>query len=273
MFCKQCGCELPDGTLFCTECGTMHEQTTSENVTSQEQAMSGNGNAYGQAWGDNLSAQEQAWDDNSSAQGQVSEEQNQINTASSRYSRVFVDPDEQLQGTLGNGYLENLLHKKVKKCNALLTDRRVYFQGRFFSGSGKKLVQSTMEMVVDVEDITGTKFIYRKPVGRLAFLIPLILTPLFAIIGGLLLIIGYNTDYPIDEIIETIGIIILSGSGVSLVTALIGFLLYIINRKVYFAIEYAGGSIKFNATIIGLAAVQDFQKQIRRVKDAAKRRT
>jgi hypothetical protein len=65
---------------------------------------------------------------------------------------------------------------------------------------------------------------------------------------------------------------------VSLVGAVIGIFIpvliytikYLLNRKVYFILEYAGGAIRFDAIIVGLSNVKDFNKQIRRAKDHAK---
>ncbi|MCM1025053.1 MAG: zinc-ribbon domain-containing protein [Roseburia sp.] len=166
-------------------------------------------------------------------------------------NNLFISPDETLIATLGNGFAENLLYEKIKSCKALLTDKRVYFQGIFYSVSGKNLSTQKEEMIVDLEDITGTKFRYGASVMMkiiISLLIPIVLSLLFIPIGG---VVGAFMCLEIFSIIYSV-------------------LTYLKGRTTYFAIEYAGGSICFDATIVGLAEVRDFQKQIRRAKDALK---
>ena len=177
----------------------------------------------------------------------------------SKYSKVFVDPDELLQGTLGNGYLENLLFGDVKRCHALLTDRRVYFQGRFLFENGKRSEWLISEEIVDLEDITGTGFIYSKPIGILMTLIYLVIPWIVAL---MYYVLDLSIFFPSDNA-PKIGLI------GDVIVLLITIVRYILNRKTYFSVEYAGGAIKFNAKIIGVPAVRDFQKQVRRAKDRA----
>lgn len=184
----------------------------------------------------------------------------------SSYNKVFVESDEQLLGTLGNGYLESLLNKKVKKCHALLTDKRLYFQGTFFSGSGKTLQQDIVEKIVDLEDITGTGFRYSRPFGKL------FATRVLTIVGIVSFVAFFCTHLPSDGYATwySFYMSILTALAADFIPALIFVIQYIKSRKTDFILEYAGGSIRFNATIIGLSHVKDFNKQIRRAKDKAK---
>ena len=232
MYCTSCGNKMSDGAKFCTKCGASLE----DEMSIKESVLS-----------DSVS---QEISDYSSQQ----QSENQAYMSPSAYSKVFVEPDEQLLGTLGNGYLENILHGKVKKCHALLTDKRVYLQGTFFSGSRKTLQKDICEKIVDVEDITGTGFRYSKPVSKLL--------QFWACMLGV--ICG------IDLCVFDTHNIILGVVGVDLVLLVVLLVQYIKSRKTYFVIEYAGGAVRFNATIVGLSHVKDFQKQIRRAKDKAK---
>ena len=101
------------------------------------------------------------------------------------------------------------------------------------------------EKIVNVEDITGTGFVYSEP-GLWKLIIGILLTvtgivgilyilPLVLLIPGLLLITSYLTD-----------------------------------RGSTFFIEYAGGYIRFDASIYGIEESQDFHKQIRRIQDSLK---
>ena len=89
-----------------------------------------------------------------------------------------------------------------------------------------------MQKTIDLEDITGTGFVYASP--QIWKLVLAVLT-LFTIIIPILLVVSYFK-----------------------------------NRDTLFFIEYAGGCIKFDASIYGLAESQDFEKQIRRAKNKIK---
>lgn len=151
----------------------------------------------------------------------------------SRYEKIFVAPDEKYIGSLGNGYINSFLtDRKINKCVAVLSDKRVYLRGNMVDISSGKIERFNMQKTIDLEDITGTGFIYAS--SKLWELILAIVTaPL--IIPSILLITSY-----------------------------------IKNRDTFFFIEYAGGCIKFDASIYGLAESQDFEKQIRRAKNKVK---
>ena len=238
MVCSKCGATLKKHDKFCGVCGTAVENTKNSQVkaTIKNSVQDATCDAS-----DRNSSSEQAFD----------------YMEPSAYSKVFVEPDEQLLGSLGNGYLENILNKKVKKCHALLTDKRVYLQGTFFTGSGKTLISDTCDKILDLEDITGTGFKYTKPLGKLA---TILLSFFWGIAGGAF---GYWWNYEIYEIF--IGILL-----GEIVPAIIILIQYIRCRKTDFIIEYAGGAIRFDASIIVLSHVKDFHKQMRRAKDHVK---
>ncbi len=264
MICKNCGNDLPEGARFCDKCGAVMEQAQSQAPGIQMLGAGGQAGGYGgpqlQGAGSFHGPMEQQR--GGTFNGLMGRQQTANYMEPSKYSKVFVDPDEQLQGTLGNGYLENLLFGQVKKCHALLTDRRVYFQGRFLYENGKHSEWLISEEIVDLEDITGTGFIYSKPIGILKTLI-------YLIIPWIVALLWFVTDehmFGIYHDADAAGIVGLIGDAVVI---LITIVRYILNRKTYFSMEYAGGAIKFDAKIIGVPAVRDFQKQIRRAKDRA----
>lgn len=233
MYCDNCGTKIEKKASFCTTCGKPVSEIGSQSSAARAVVPS----------------------------PQQNEEVSYMNP--SDYSNIFIDPEEQLLGTLGNGYLENILHRKVKKCHALLTDKRIYFQGNFYTGSGKQLQQKKSEKIVDVEDITGTGFIYSKPLGILTMIIGVIIPWVPLVLQHITWEATYLFHGFDGVVIGLIGDVI----------AILGLIIrYLLNRNTFFEIEYAGGGIRFNARIIGLSAVKDFQKQIRRAKDAAKRK-
>lgn len=151
----------------------------------------------------------------------------------SKYKQIFIEPDENYIGSLGNGYLNSFLtDREIKKCVAMLSDKRIYLRGNMVDLNSGKIERFNMQKTIDLEDITGTGFIYASP--QLWKLILAVLTVPF-IIPAILLIVSY-----------------------------------IKGRNTLFFIEYAGGCIKFDASIYGLAESQDFEKQIRRAKNNIK---
>lgn len=149
------------------------------------------------------------------------------------YKVIFVEQDENYLGSLGNGYLNSFLtNKKIKRCIALLSDKRIYLRGNMVDINSGKIERFNMQKTIDLEDITGTGFVYSSP--QVWKLVLAILT-IWAIIPAILLLVSY-----------------LKG------------------RNTLFFIEYAGGCIKFDASIYGLAESQDFERQIRRAKNHVK---
>lgn len=149
------------------------------------------------------------------------------------YKVIFVEPDENYLGSLGNGYLNSFLtNKKIKRCIALLSDKRVYLRGNMVDINSGKIERFNMQKTIDLEDITGTGFVYSSP--QVWKLVLAILT-MWAIIPAILLLVSYLKS-----------------------------------RNTLFFIEYAGGCIKFDASIYGLAESQDFERQIRRAKNHVK---
>ncbi len=151
----------------------------------------------------------------------------------SKYTKIFVEPDENYVGSLGNGYLNSFLTGRgINRCVALLSDKRVYLRGNMIDINSGKLERFNMQKTIDLEDITGTGFVFASP-QLWKLVLAIITAPV--IIPAILLIVSY-----------------------------------IKNRDTLFAIEYAGGCIQFDASIYGLAESQDFEKQIRRAKNKVK---
>lgn len=172
---------------------------------------------------------------------------------------AFIDPDEELVAKIGNGYLINLLYDKVEKCNMLLTNKRVYLKGSIYTISEKSIMKKTEERILDVEDVTGTGFIYNSISWGL-----IILDVILTIISVYL--VAYITYYSLNP-----------GNGLNLIlhptVILTGIILLVAiykSRKTFFFIDYAGGRIMINAKLIGVEDVRDFHKQMRRVKDNIK---
>ncbi len=162
----------------------------------------------------------------------------------SKYAKIFVEPNENYIVSLVNNYLNSFLtDKKIDCCIAFLSDKRVYLRGNMMDINSGKLERSNIQKTIDLEDITGTGFIYSS-----SQIWKLVLAVIFPIIGLIA---------PIAFITGIIASILLLVS-------------YMKGRNTLFFIEYAGGCIKFDASIYGLAESQDFEKQIRRAKNKVK---
>ncbi len=176
---------------------------------------------------------------------------------SSKANDYFVNPNERLISSIGNGFFTNLLFGNAKSCSAMLTDKRVYFRGTIYQSQGKAIKKTTEERTIDVEDITASGFIYTR------------LSILSIVLGVLLMVIALVLYFNLppryyDRFVREFCLCSLCFAfGLILLLCTI-----IISRKTWFYIEYAGGRIQLDARIIGLSDVQDFNKQIRRVKDA-----
>lgn len=242
MFCGNCGKQIEDNSAFCSYCGyniisnSMSQQNTSANKYIQQAV-----NFFRKTGVIAMSDSEESHYD-------VSNNQKKL-------QNTFIEPDEQLLGKFGNGYFVNLLFNKTKKCHALLTDKRIYLKGTFYSGSGKNILRTTEERTLDLEDVTGTGFIYQK-VSLMLFLS--LLSGLVEIIGILTMIIANDQ--------ELLAVFVLC-----LLFTIPLVALTLKSRKIFFFIDYAGGRIKIDARLIGLSDVWDFHKQMRRAKDALKK--
>ena len=256
MFCMFCGAENEDDAAFCYECGQplespigdaqQYEQST---YTSSTHSYNGNSNSYQGNSGDTS----YSYGDRNRANTNARSGRYDVNADSPELREIFIDTDEKLIAKLGNGFLINLLvNKRVKRCFGLLSNKRVYLKGQFYSTGGGKVNEVSCMQILDVEDITGTGFIYS------AF--PLIYVLLAAVAIALGALAGVLLGGRADAFLVTMffGVV---AAAISLVIGVIK------SRQTQFFIEYAGGRIKFDASTIGLRDVQDFQKQIRRVKD------
>ncbi len=153
----------------------------------------------------------------------------------SQNGSVLVDQSEQIVATIGSNYLQNFLSGgSVDKGIGILTQKRFYFKGKSFTGSGKDMKSSTQEGVVAVDDISFTNFIYTRPTGLL-----------------------------IAAIIFTIGI-------VTIPIALFFYIKYFISRQTLFVVSFPGGNFGFDVKYYPIADIRDFQRQLHLLKDHIK---
>lgn len=98
-----------------------------------------------------------------------------------KLENLYVDQNEKYVTSLGNGYIVNYLTTATaKKGFAVITNKRVYFKGECLSGQGKHLTKTNEERAVDLGDVTGSGFIYRRQISYL--FVPIIVIIAFSII-------------------------------------------------------------------------------------------
>ena len=154
--------------------------------------------------------------------------------ASSTGASGFVGASEGGSFSLKNGRVMNVISGEgFVKEDAIITDKRIYYSAK----SGLINVNS-LEEIVNIKDVTGTKIADYKPYS-------LLILAGIALIGGL---IAKHALY-------------------GFLSALIFVIVFFIAKKSWLRIDYAGGSIRFSVKKYGLDNVRAFQRQIYTIKD------
>lgn len=110
------------------------------------------------------------------------EEHNFTDAETKKFSEYFVSREEKYISSLGNSYIMNFfINGNLRRGFAIISDKRVYFRGSCFSGQGKDLKKTDEERTVDIKDVTGSGFIYRRYLGVLLGLF----TALVVLLGGI----------------------------------------------------------------------------------------
>lgn len=139
MICPSCGASIPDGSRFCTICGSPI------GAASQQ--------AYSQ-----------------SQQYSAPPENDSVFSGS-----PFVDPGEQVVATLENGFTANLLSGEgFLKEDAYVTNKRIYY-----NASHGILNKTKTRNIIDLTEVTGTKLVDVKHYGFLVLAALCVLAMLF----------------------------------------------------------------------------------------------
>lgn len=165
---------------------------------------------------------------------------------------ILIDQSESIVATIGSNYLQNYLSGgNVSKGVGVLTQKRFYYKGKNYSGSGKGMSANTQEGVVSLDDITFTMFTYERHIGFLIFAILLTLAAVVAPIaagGGHVVEIAMAVALP----------------------AIPFYVLYFVKRTSVFQICFPGGGFGFDIRYYPIADIRDFQRQLHLMKDHIK---
>lgn len=289
VICGKCGTENPNGTIFCSSCGTKIAETT-DNVydkTSYEPKseptnirallsgtetgkrnsnktiicdICGEENPEGtkncQSCGNQISKVPAS---QASAAASYSRYKQQSNDTDSIYRSKFVDGDEHMICTLGNGYLENIVANSFLARNtAILTQKRVYFSGHCYFKDGNRWKSSHESKILDIEDVTGTGFTY------ISFFFYLVMA-YTVILGSIVMGIFWMTG-AFGGVKDVGGGLTVMLAGI--VLSIPFLIMYIKHRISVFQIDYAGGQIGFEVKMFGQSESINFQRQIHLIKAA-----
>lgn len=172
----------------------------------------------------------------------------------SKLTAMFVSSDERPVAVLGTNTAETFFSTgTLGNGFAVLSNKRVYFRGRSFVRTGKRFSTRSEERVMDVQNITGTGFIYSNPVWLLVLAIIFWAFALFEFVGFCAGVLGL-----------IIAVIAFGGVGT------LFFFLYRSKKHTLFEISFAGGGIAFNVSWFPMEEAQFFQKNLKLVGDAIK---
>ena len=171
-------------------------------------------------------------------------------------SDLFVNPDERQIATVGGGYPGNQENKgRREKAYGILTDRRLYYRGKFYRLENYWMLYKTKEeSIVDLQDITASGFVFRRNI------ILETIAGLATLIELLLIIAGLFASY--DNVLE----FWLFTLAVGVLTIVLWIPCIFLRRPVY-RIFHAGGMIILKASANKVEQFRDFDRKLRHAKD------
>lgn len=206
------------------------------------------------------------------------QEQGTSNKQDEKFKRFFMNPKEKLVTSLGNTYIQNFLNNgSLKKGFAVVSDKRVYFQGTTYEmvtkNSGrKKVIKTRKSRTVDLKDVTGTGYDSYSPLLAILvlFFLPVVgitlLNCLMSSRGETTRVLSGNVTVHSSSFSSQA---ILLSFFVLLLLVPIAFAIYKRLKLNLVAIQFAGGEIAFDIRWFSEKEIADFQKQLRLAKDKA----
>lgn len=221
MNCKNCGKELKG--RFCTGCGTENEEYSWEKLRPEESKLSSVGTV--------------CRDEEHIVQDKGSD----FMRSYSDLSNIFVDKTEKKIATMGGGYIRNFLATDlVAKGYGVLTDKRVYYRGKFYYRHERGISRVNGERIIDLHSISSVA--YEENRNLIAILL--------VIICGFTALDTFG-DYP------TIGLLF----------AIFAVIFYFMSNIKFFAIEYEGGRLYIMANSFDKNEMRVFMKSLMKAKD------
>lgn len=141
--------------------------------------------------------------------------------------------------------------------SALLTNKRVYLNGRMYTGGLSNAQKRKTEQVVNLEDITGSGFVtYSNIHYIIAAVVTFIIACVFIMIGARRS--GWDGDMNSPGAVA-LGVILI-------MTSIILVVVFFVTRTTHYFIDYAGGGIAFSTGMITegtTGEIRRFHKNLR----------
>lgn len=170
---------------------------------------------------------------------------------------IFVSSEERLVAILGNSAAQAFFSTgTVGSGFIVLSDRRVYFRGRCLHRAGKRFSYIHEDRTVDVENVTGTGFVYINHIWMKVLAI--ILAAYSAVC-----LVACVAEFNVVGLVLFIAVALLS---------LFFFLRYRATRANIFEIAFAGGGIALDVRWFKSEEAEHFQKCIKLAGDELKRK-
>ncbi len=246
--CPKCAAQNKNSAAFCEKCGESLADVleTAPDIAGTAADLFGKAKKAAQAGAEK--AQKAV------AEGKAKSQERQQEKAVQRAEKatkglVFVDPEETAVATLGSSFTQNIMAGgKVKQGSAVLTQKRLYYRGKLFSGTGRSMMTVEGEYIVSIEDITLTSFLHGESSGGKLF-------------GLLLLLAGAVVAVPLRLI--PVGAVLAAAGLVFLIKGFLG-------KSTILEVSFPGGRFRYDVKMYPIADMEDFQRQIHLMKDHIK---
>lgn len=176
---------------------------------------------------------------------------------------MFIDSDEKETSVLGEGDLYWFLKEDILQSGfCVLTDKRLYFKGKYFHKIGRGYRPDKGEYAIDLKDVTGSGFSTARfgIVFFLEVLFVIVLSVLTALFLRLVEVVehcyfGYDAIIRLCLFFMVVGLLAVP-------------IYYYLKPFKIFVIEYVGGGIAFLAFDYLEEDVRVFQKALYKAKDS-----
>lgn len=85
------------------------------------------------------------------------------NSDFNKFKHLLIDSNEKILSILGNNAAETFIATgTIGSGFSILTDNRVYFRGKCLVRNGNGFYRKLEKRVVDLNDVTGTGFVYNR---------------------------------------------------------------------------------------------------------------
>lgn len=166
----------------------------------------------------------------------------QYNTIRNR--QLNLDKDEYEICKLGTGWIESfVMGGELEKSVLVVTNKRLYQQGRAFNRDNKGLHSVRSKRVIEIDAVSGSSVIMNNPIALigLAFMTLFLGIMLAMVVGG------------------SIGGVI---AGISLFLSVFMFIIYAVNRRQFLVIHFRGGEILLNSSWYSFDSIDTFQMKL-----------